>query len=134
MKIIVRQRRIWWCLSFFHPIYIWWHWTFIWDHIRWNEAQFDIVEGFSGPVVMKRFHWKMIFNSHAVDMAVAQSLGFEIDFVRNPISGSAAWYFIIILEIIFSAILEIKVHVKKFCGQHKNSRQRGSFEPRFFPW
>ena len=29
-------------------------------------------------------------NSHAVGMAVTQSLGFEIDFVRNPISGSAA--------------------------------------------
>ena len=29
-------------------------------------------------------------NSHAVGMAVAQLLSFEIDFVRNPISGSAA--------------------------------------------
>ena len=30
------------------------------------------------------------FNSHAVGMAVAQPLDFEIDFARNPISGSAA--------------------------------------------
>ena len=30
------------------------------------------------------------FNSHAVGMAVAQPLGFEIDFVRNSTSGSAA--------------------------------------------
>ena len=30
------------------------------------------------------------FNSHAVGMAVAQPLGFKIDFGRNPISGSAA--------------------------------------------
>ena len=36
-------------------------------------------------------------NSHAVGMAVARPLGFEINFVRNPISGSAAWFFIIIL-------------------------------------
>ena len=28
-------------------------------------------------------------NSHAVGMAVARPYGFEIDFVRNPISGSA---------------------------------------------
>ena len=30
------------------------------------------------------------FNSHAGGMAVARPFGFEIDFVRNPISGSAA--------------------------------------------
>ena len=30
------------------------------------------------------------FNSHAVGMAVARPYGSEIDFVRNPISGSAA--------------------------------------------
>ena len=29
-------------------------------------------------------------NSHAVGMAVAQPLDFEIDFARNPISGSGA--------------------------------------------
>ena len=41
-------------------------------------------------------------NSHAVGMAVAQPLDFEIDFARNPISGSAAWFFVIILKFIFT--------------------------------
>ena len=50
-------------------------------------------------------------------MAVAQPLGFEIDFVRNPLSGSAAWFFFFILKFIFTAIFEIKVHVKKFIHQ-----------------
>ena len=56
----------------------------------------------------------MIINSHAVGMAVAQPLSFEIDFVRNLISGSATWYFVIILEFLLPAIFEIKVHVKQF--------------------
>ena len=37
-------------------------------------------------------------NSHAVGMTVAHPLGFKIDFVRNPISGSAACFFVIILK------------------------------------
>ena len=32
----------------------------------------------------------MIFNSHDGGMAFARPYGFEIDFVRDPISGSAA--------------------------------------------
>ena len=59
----------------------------------------------------KAFTCTIQFNSHAVGMAVARPLGFEIDFVRNPISGSAAWFFVIILKFIFTAIFEIKVHV-----------------------
>ena len=51
-------------------------------------------------------------NSHAAGMNVAQPLGFEIDFARYPISGSAAWFFIIILKLIFTPIFEIKVHEK----------------------
>ena len=51
-------------------------------------------------------------NSHAVGMAVVQPLDFEIDFARNLISESAAWFFVIILKIIFAAIFEIKNHVK----------------------
>ena len=51
-------------------------------------------------------------NSHAVGMDVAWPLGFEIDFVRNPISGSAAWFFVIILKLFFTTIFEIKVHEK----------------------
>ena len=47
-------------------------------------------------------------------MAVAQLLDFEIDFARNPISESAAGFFVIILKFIFTAIFETKNHVKKF--------------------
>ena len=49
-------------------------------------------------------------------MAVAQLLDFEIDFARNLISESAAWLFVIIVKFIFSAIFQIKNHVKKFLG------------------
>ena len=51
-----------------------------------------------------------IINSHAVGMAVVQALGVEIDFVRNPISESAAWFFVIILDFIFTPIFESKIH------------------------
>ena len=66
-------------------------------------------------------------NAHAVGMAVAQPLGFEIDFVRNPFSGSAAWFFVIILKFIFTAIFEIKNHVKKFLGTKKISFSKPDF-------
>ena len=49
------------------------------------------------------------FNSDAVGMAFARPLGFEIDFVRNPVSGSAAGFFVIILKFVFTPIFEIKV-------------------------
>ena len=65
---------------------------------------------------MKRY---ILTNFHAVGMAVAQPLDFEIDFARNPISGSAAWFYVIILKIICTAIFEIKNHVKKFLGTKK---------------
>ena len=45
-------------------------------------------------------------------MAVARPNGYKIDFVRNPISGSAAWFFVIILKFIFKPIFEIKIHEK----------------------
>ena len=45
-------------------------------------------------------------------MAVAQPLDFEIVFAINPISGSAASFFIIFVKFIFTAIFEIKNHVK----------------------
>ena len=45
-------------------------------------------------------------------MAVARYYGFEIDSVRNPISGSAAWFFGIILKFTFTPIFEIKIHEK----------------------
>ena len=54
------------------------------------------------------------FDTHAVGMAVVRSYGFELDFVRNPISGSAAWFFVIILKLILTPIFEIKIHEKIF--------------------
>ena len=48
-----------------------------------------------------------IVNSHAVGMTVAKRLDFEIDFARNPISGSAVWFLVIIPKFIFTAIFEI---------------------------
>ena len=54
------------------------------------------------------------FNSHAGGMAVARPNGFEIDFVRNPISGSASKFFVFILKFIFTLIFEIKIFEKKF--------------------
>ena len=67
------------------------------------------------------------FNSHAVGMAVARPLGFEIDFVGNPISGSAGWFFVIILKFIFTPICEIKVHEKKFLDTKKISFFKADF-------
>ena len=52
-------------------------------------------------------------------MAVARPEGFEIDFGRNPISGSAAKFFIIILHFIFTLIFEIKIPEKKFLTPKK---------------
>ena len=54
-----------------------------------------------------------IFNSHAGGMAVSRRYGFKIDFVRNPIPGSAAQFFVIILKFIFTLIYEIKIFEKK---------------------
>ena len=56
--------------------------------------------------------WKIKLNSHAGGMVVAWLNGFEIDFVRNPISWSAAWFSNIILKFIFTPIFEIKIHEK----------------------
>ena len=53
-----------------------------------------------------------MFNSHAGGKAVARPNGFEIDFVRNPIDWSEAWFFVIILKFIFTPIFEIKIHEK----------------------
>ena len=66
-------------------------------------------------------------NSHAGGMAVARPYGFEIDFVRNPISGSAAWFFVIILKFIFTLIFEIKLYEKKFLDIKKISFSKSDF-------
>ena len=51
-------------------------------------------------------------NSHAIGMAVARINGLENDFVRNPISESAAIFFVIILKFILKLIPETKLHKK----------------------
>ena len=82
---------------------------------------------------LKFFRFRISWNSlkivdcHAVGMAVAQPLDFEIDFARNPISGSAAWFFVIILKFIFTDIFEIKNYVKKFLGTKKISFSKPDF-------
>ena len=62
---------------------------------------------------------KRKINSQAAGMAIAQALDFEIDSAKNPTSRSAAWFFIIILKFIFTAIFEIKNHVKNFLAPKK---------------
>ena len=64
---------------------------------------------------------------HAGGMAVERPYGFEIDFVRNPISGSASWIFVIILKFIFIPIFEIEIHAKKFLDAKKISTLKSDF-------
>ena len=45
-------------------------------------------------------------------MAVSRLYDFKIDFVRNRIFGSAAWYFVIILKLILTPGFEIKSREK----------------------
>ena len=52
------------------------------------------------------------FDSHTGGMAVARPYGFVIDFVRNLISRSAAWFSLIILKFFFTPIFETKIHEK----------------------
>ena len=54
-------------------------------------------------------------------MAVARPYGFEVDFEVDPISGSAALFFIIILKFIFTPIFEIKVYERNFLTRKKIS-------------
>ena len=58
-------------------------------------------------------------NSHAGGMAYVLPYGFEIDFVRNPISGSASRFLLIILKFIVTLIFEIKIRAKKFLDTKK---------------
>ena len=46
-------------------------------------------------------------------MAVARPYGSKIDFMRNPIFGSAARFFVFILKFIFALIYELKIFEKK---------------------
>ena len=74
----------------------------------------------------------LTFNSHAVGVAIAQPLGFEIDFVRNPILGSAVWFFVIILKFIFTAIFEIKNHLKNSLAPKQKSFSKLDIHQFFF--
>ena len=51
-------------------------------------------------------------STHAVGMAVLRPYGSKIDFETNPFSGSAAWFFVIILNFILTPIFEIKIPEK----------------------
>ena len=53
--------------------------------------------------VKSHLDWPKL-NSHAVGMAAARSYGFEIDFVRKLISGSAAEYYFIIQKFMLKSI------------------------------
>ena len=64
------------------------------------------------------------YDSKAVGMAAPWPYSFKIDFVRNPISWSAAWFFVIILKFIFTAIFQIKIHEKKILDIKKKSRSK----------
>ena len=65
-------------------------------------------------------------------MAVVRPYGFKIDFVRNPTSGSAAWFFLIMLKFIFTPILEIKIYGKKFLNTQKISFAKLDFHKTTF--
>ena len=43
-------------------------------------------------------------------MAAVQPYGFKIEFVKNPISRSAACFFLISLKFIFTRFFEIKIY------------------------
>ena len=60
------------------------------------------------------------FNSHDVGIGVARPYGFELDFVRNLISWSAVWFFVVILRFTFTSIFEIEIYEKNsfFLYQH----------------
>ena len=60
-------------------------------------------------------------------MAVARPYGLEIDFVRNPISESAARFFVIILKFICELIFEIKIPEKKIPWHQKISFSKPDF-------
>ena len=56
-------------------------------------------------------------NPHAGGMAGARPYRVGIAFLRNPISGSAAWFFVIIRKFMFTAIFEIEIPEKNSMAQ-----------------
>ena len=81
-------------------------------------------------VIEKRLLKNQTFNSHAEGLAFARRYGFEIDFVRHPISGSASWFFICILKFILTSIFEIKIHTEKFLDTEKISFSKSDSQKR----
>ena len=59
-------------------------------------------------------------------MELVSLIGFEIDFLGDPISEWAALFFVIILEFIFTPIFEIKIDEKNSWPQ-KNFIFEGRF-------
>ena len=66
------------------------------------------------------------FNSHAVGMAVAQLLSFEIDFVRNPFLWSATWFSVLSWNLFLQPFLKYKF-MKKIPWRQKNSFSKPDF-------
>ena len=58
------------------------------DYFQTSDKMFSL-ESLALRVAKKR-HYYFDFNSKAVGMTVGRPYGFEIDFVRNLVSGSAA--------------------------------------------
>ena len=58
-------------------------------------------------------------NPHAGGMAGARPYRVGIAFLRNPISRSAAWFFVIIRKFMFTAIFEIEIPEKNSMAQKK---------------
>ena len=54
-------------------------------------------------------------------------IGSKIDFKGDPIFESAAWFFVIIIEFIFTSIFEIKIYEKKIPDTKKFSFSRADF-------
>ena len=69
---------------------------------------------FPGQMTVRKY-----FNYQAGGMAVERQNGFEIDFVRNLISESATFFFVIILNFFFKPIFQIKIHAKKILDTKK---------------
>ena len=72
-----------------------------------------------------------IVNFHADGIVIARPYGFEIDFLRNPISGSAPWFFVIILKFIFTPIFENKVLKKDSLKPKKFHFRAEIFDPAY---
>ena len=62
---------------------------------------------------------EIYINSHAGGRAVTRPYDFEINFVRNPISGLAAWIFDIFLNSFLRPFLKSKFMKKKFLETKK---------------